>query len=177
MQHGHLDHGLVWDEQLHAPLIVRAPDLAPRRFPHPVQAIDVLPTLLGLVDLPDEDKILDQVSGADVLAASWTPAAVFSRSSARQTKLGEDLTWSLTTDRWKFHLESDGRHHLYDLRKDPHEHDDIAKQHPQLVADLEAELVASLARQRERAKALGAGKTEKLDAQTVQELKEMGYME
>src|SRR5690606_7471572 len=51
--HGGLYHGsTLYEEQVRVPLIVSAPDLAPRRVRAPVELVDVAPTLLGMLDRP-----------------------------------------------------------------------------------------------------------------------------
>src|SRR5690606_10171864 len=67
-QHDHLEHGLVWEEQLHAPLLMRLPGVPPRRISTLVSAADVLPTVLGAIDFPGEEAIRRQASGNDVLS-------------------------------------------------------------------------------------------------------------
>lgn len=51
-QHGEAEHGGLWDEQLRVPLLIRAPGVAPARIREPVALVDVIPTLMGLSDLP-----------------------------------------------------------------------------------------------------------------------------
>lgn len=175
-QHEHMEHGLVWNEQLHAPWLLRAPGLEPRRVPHPVSAHDVLPTLLGLLELPDEEKLRAQATGHDVLAADFTPLPVFSRSSVRQVRLGTNASFAITTDRWKLEVQADSQA-LYDLQRDPHERNNVAKDNRALVQELTELGRRMFAEQRELAKKLGAGKTEKLDAGTLGELQQLGYLE
>ncbi|HMV68710.1 MAG TPA: sulfatase [Myxococcota bacterium] len=176
-QHDHMEHGLVWDEQLHAPLLIRAPGLAPRRVPFPMSAHDVLPTVLGLVELPDEATLTAQITGHDVLAEGYAPGPVFSRSSVRQVKLGTNVSFAMTTSEWKAIIQADHPPALYDLVHDPYERDDVADDHPEVVAELRALGKSMFEAQRALAERLGAGKTEKLDAGTLHELQQLGYME
>jgi choline-sulfatase len=176
-QHGHPEHGLTWDEQLHAPCVILAPGVAPRRVPFPVSAHDVLPTLLGMLDLPDEASLLAQVTGHNVLAPDYQPAPVFSRSSLRQVKHGATAEIALTTDRWKVVVPAEGKPQLFDLRADPHEQQNVAKLNPDVAEAMAAEARELFKRQRALGEALGAGKTEKMPAELVEELKGMGYLE
>ncbi|RJP30756.1 MAG: hypothetical protein C4547_16295 [Phycisphaerales bacterium] len=47
-QHDWPNHGGCWHEQLHVPLLVRVPGLAPRSVDGPVSTVDVLTTVLNL---------------------------------------------------------------------------------------------------------------------------------
>ncbi|MCP4660971.1 MAG: sulfatase-like hydrolase/transferase, partial [bacterium] len=53
-EHGLMEHGLLYDENLRIPLIIRAPGRlgAGKRIPQQVSTIDVAPTILDLVGLP-----------------------------------------------------------------------------------------------------------------------------
>ncbi|HMV67681.1 MAG TPA: sulfatase, partial [Myxococcota bacterium] len=120
-QHGEPGHGLVWQEQLHAPLILKAPGAAPRRVPGTISAIDVLPTALGLVELPDEARIRSQMTGVDVLADGFTTRPVFSQSSGRQVTLGKAQAWTLTDDHSSCRWTEGGDVVTWDLDADPYE--------------------------------------------------------
>jgi arylsulfatase A-like enzyme len=176
-QHGHLEHGLTWDEQLHAPGFLIAPGLTPRHLPFPVSAHDILPTLLGLIDLPDEASYLTQSTGHDVLAADYTPLPVFSRSSLRQVRLGVTAEVALTTNQWKVIVPAEGKPLLFDLSKDPHEKKNIASRQPELAERMAEQAREMFKEQRALGVALGAGKTEKIADELVEELRGMGYME
>lgn len=176
-QHNHVEHGLVWYEQLHAPLLIRAPGQAPRRVPHAVSAHDILPTLLGLVELPAEETMRAQVTGHDLLAPDFSPQPVFSRSSVRQVRLGTHASFAITTDRWKLEIQGEDKTALYDLQADPHELTNVAKDHRDVVQELTELGRQWFHEQRALAQKLGAGKTEKLDAGTLGELQQLGYLD
>ena len=104
---GEPGHGLVWDEQLHVPLLMRVPGQAPRRVATQLSVVDVVPTLLGLVPLPGSERFLEQSSGFDVLHDDHVERAVFGMSSERQLEFGR-WAYALTTPRWKLVVEEDG---------------------------------------------------------------------
>jgi arylsulfatase A-like enzyme len=176
-QHGHMEHGLTWDEQLHTPFFVIAPDTEARRVPYPVGAHDLVPTLMGLADLPDEAAWLGQVTGRDVLAEDFEPTPIFSRMSLRQVRKDLNATFALTGRRWKFVGHAGGKRELFDLDADPHELDDVADEHPEVCDRLAKQVKEMLQAQRALAERLGSGETEELDDGTISELRELGYME
>src|SRR5205823_5536801 len=64
--HGEEDHGIfLYDSVLQVPLIVRAPSLSPRRIGAVVRIVDVMPTVLDLLNLPAPR--LDGVSLVDLM--------------------------------------------------------------------------------------------------------------
>jgi arylsulfatase A-like enzyme len=177
MQHNTQQHGLTWNEQLHAPLLIRVPGQPGRRVPQLLGGNDVLPTLLGLIDLPEEEKLSGQVTGSDTLAPGFVPRPVVSRTSVRQISTGAASSWSLTDVRYKIIVRPKGDAMLFDLQNDPHELNDIAKSEPALTATMVAQLKERVAASREHATKIGAGKTEKLDQSTMDQLGELGYLE
>ena len=182
-QHGVERHGLVWSEQTHAPLLIRASDIEPDRHPGMVTASDIVPTLLGMVDLPDEVDLLAQTSGQDVLADGDPRQAVLSRSSLRRSDRVGDAhktfpdTWALTTPEWTLHWTRKGPTALHDLDDDPYERSSVLDEHPELAQDLWHSGTWWLKSQRERGKQLGAGKLEAMDPELVRQLEELGYVE
>lgn len=174
-QHEEPGHGLVWDEQLHAPLLIRAPGAAPRRVATTVSAIDVLPTALSLVELPNEERVRAQMTGRDVLAADYKPRPVFSQSSGRQVALGKAQQWALTDDRYKCRWQEGGEVEVWDLKADPHELAPAAL--PEQAAKCKASLETMLTAQRARAEQLGAGKTREMSPEQIKMLEELGYLQ
>lgn len=147
-QHGLPGHGRAYDEQLHAPLIIRAPGLAPGRFADPVSAVDVLPSLLHLLDLPGKGEFLGQVTGVNRFDAGlpgehdW----VMSQSSPKQTDAGA-LEYALSEKRWKYLRGADNKERLFDLAADPHELRDVAEAHPKILEECRGRLDLLLERQ------------------------------
>jgi arylsulfatase A-like enzyme len=180
-QHGHLEHGLVWEEQLAAPLAIRAPGVKPERVTTLTTAQDLLAILAGVADLPNEADLLQQVSGRNVLADRGD-RPVLSRLSRRRvqdnTPIGDEpMQWSLHSDTHHFIYRETGAHSLFDRKADPHALNDIAPANPELVAEFAAQVEALNALHAKRAVELGAGKTAPLDAATVEDLKELGYLD
>ncbi len=173
-QHNEPGHGLVWEEQLHSPLLVIAPGAAARRVPGVLSMPDVFPTALGLVDLPGEAEFLAQASGKDVLAADYTPRGVLSQTSIRQLKFGVPQTYTLTSDTFKCEWAADGTTSLWDHASDPYELapvTDAARLDP-CVSEGKALVDAQIARGKE----LG-GHREKLSDAEIERLRQLGYVE
>jgi len=142
-KHGiYFDHHGLYDEDIHVPLIVRWPGVTETgtRIPHLVQHIDIAPTILEIADIavPQEmegSSLVPYLTGG--CDAPLYPYLV-SLECTRQMK------WALRGDGYKYILarEEDYRggpmRELYDLKKDPHEMNNIADQQPEQARELEA---------------------------------------
>jgi len=181
--HGAREHGhTLYQELLHVPLVVRAPGFAPRRVPDRVHLVDVLPTLVELLDLAGAP------APADLAGVSLVPA-LRGHELAQRAFLGElrlrarNAADCLIRGRWKLIVERDpdepdgagGRALLFDLERDPRETRDLAGRHPALVRELAAELEARLASARTAGEALRAGGRVDLSREEEQLLEALGY--
>ena len=189
-QHGEPGHGQVWDEQLHAPLMIRTPVTRARRVPAVLSAADVLPTLLGQLALPDTDRFLEQASGLDVLHPAFSERAVLSRTSDRQASFGRDVLYAWTDGRTVCHgpdvpapPTAEGEpappgtspSRLFNLALDPHQLSPIDD--PARLDACLGMMRGEIARQRQRRNSLGAGVTEKMDATEIEALRALGYVD
>ena len=144
-----------------------------------ISTVDVAPTLLGMVALPEEARFLDQVTGRDVLATDYRRRPVLSRTSPRKRAAGRKpapTTWSLTGRRWKYTRDERGSEQLFDLSVDPWELAPITDR-PTLVAQLRASLRRQRRAHRLRADELQAGDTLPADPALIEELRLLGYLE
>jgi arylsulfatase A-like enzyme len=135
-EHGGRYHGsTLYDEQIRVPLLVRFPGVTPHVVGGQVQLVDVVPTILGLLDLEPPAW----VRGTDLgpwLAAPAAPAAVlppafaefeYKRMAMRgMEKLICDMNWGVCA--------------FHDLRTDPREQTNLVDRWPQRVAVLRAHL-------------------------------------
>jgi arylsulfatase A-like enzyme len=169
-QHGEPGHGLVWEEQLHVPWMIRAPRVAARRISEVVTLADFAPTLLHLFDLPGKAAFLGQVSGVDRFAPTEAHAdlRILAQTSPRQSAR-EGIGYALRGGKWKLHRGEDGEQALYDLEADPFELKDVSLRWPEVVARLSEELDATLVRQ------VRGVETEEASEATTNELRALGY--
>lgn len=180
--HGKLIHGQLYDEVMRIPLLVSLPEMrgspgpscrdleAPRagRSNAIVQHVDVMPTLAECLGEPTPAGVQGQ-SFLGVLAGQPGP-----RTTAYfDTSLGYQR--GLFRDGWKW-LEDPptGARQLYDLRTDPRERRNLAKQDIGRGAELSAEL----ARHRtENEAARIASERIEVDPEVHEALEALGYVE
>jgi len=133
------DHHGLYEVTTHVPLILHFPRLFPagRRIPGLVQHVDLLPTLLEIVGADEGESELDGLSLLPLIKKETTRLRddVFFEESYVQRKIG------LRTEDWKYLFAPDGTGHclycrkvhggveeLYDLRRDPEEKVNLARQ-------------------------------------------------
>ena len=216
-------HGALYDEHLHVPLVVRLPGgkHGGRRIADPVQLVDLVPTVLELVDLsppravhgsslvealegraqPAARPVLAEGGSQDqstlvdgrwklIVSEPWTARPAAQRSHpALSPDQREALASELATARaaggatfdearwsadWLRRTLGGERVELYDLRADPEERRDLAREHPDVVARLRGLLEA----ERRRAEAVRrpeAAPGGALDPGALRDLEALGY--
>jgi arylsulfatase A-like enzyme len=171
-EHGALGHGhSVHVEVVRVPLAIRAPGLAPRRVPELARQIDVLPTVLELLDLP----VPPGLAGRS-LAPALRGAALGEAGALSELDLSGLRFDSWRTQRWKLIRPGpDGPPRLYDLAADPRETCDVAAQHPDVTAALTAELERAKDAGRARARLFGAARELTLTPAIQDDLAGLGY--
>ena len=172
-EHGELEHGyFLYQNTNHVPLIIRSPGAAGgRRVEDVVSLIDVMPTILGYLDLP----IPAHVQGRDLS----DPASHFDPDSSRYVYTeamtpilyGCNPLLALVGEGWKY-IDST-RPELYNLNEDPAERVNLYSSQSQRAATMQAEL-ASRVQQLYRPQTPDAQAS--LDADSIRQLKSLGYL-
>ena len=109
----------------------------------PVQCIDIMPTLLELVDAPAPPGMQGQSLLSLIEGGEWTTKPLFFASSyggytadadeyRRRTHAVRTARWKLIDNAWE------GSRELYDLAADPLERVDAANRYPQVADSLQA---------------------------------------
>ncbi|MCW5977080.1 MAG: sulfatase [Bryobacteraceae bacterium] len=191
--HGFTAHGhSLYRELIHAVLMMWNPRLlpAPRRVTETVQLIDVYPTILDLLRIAPPGLIQGQ-SLAPLLAGkpfARKAPVVSTRFAHPNAKPGgtvpENRTggFAIFQDQWKLIYRDQARRaglpevELYDRRADPKETSNVAAANPEVVTKLRNELDAWIAAQEEVKKMVGPGGKSKLDPQSLERLRTLGYI-
>jgi arylsulfatase A-like enzyme len=170
--HDGMGHGTtLYNEQLHVPLFILGPDIAPARVREPVSTLGLARTIAAYTGLPDRAHWWGQDLLADTMDAGW----VYSRTR------GPTPAWNLD-----MHAVIDGGTKVireskrkalerYDLESDPREQENLAD----VSATGADPYVASMERERRTARAQSpAGSVSKaLDPETLRQLRDLGYLE
>jgi arylsulfatase A-like enzyme len=144
-EHRRFDHGFtLYNEQIHVPLIVRLPgQRGGLQIADAVSSIDVMPTILDLLDVPLGQRLSRQLRGTSLvwtMRGQHTPRDLFSETDYREYTYKRSI---IGPDGWKLivTLES-GHRELYHLPSDPGEAHDLASSQPERAAEVEERLLA-----------------------------------
>ena len=140
--HGEREHGLfVYDEAIHVPLIIKQEGNvgAGRRVAELVQHIDVVPTILDLVKAPVPGRLHGRSLKPVLDGTGHLPdSSVYSEALYARYHFGWSELTALTDERYRYIRAP--RDELYDLRRDPGEHENIAAERGQARQTLRAAL-------------------------------------
>jgi len=140
--HGESSHGyFIYQSTLHVPLIFHWPagfTGQPARVQRPAGLIDVAPTVLDFLRVPEPASF----EGTSLLGGA--ASAVYSESLHTHDSFGWAPLRSMRLDGYKY-IEAP-RPELYDLENDPDERINIAGENPSKARTLHAELAKMLAR-------------------------------
>lgn len=142
-EHSRFDHGFtLYNELLHVPFIISLPDWYRKTLVRDaVSSIDVMPTILDLLDIPISQQTEQQIRGHSLLhhlRGTAQPRDLFSETDYRAYTYKRSI---ISPQNWKLivTLESKTRE-LYDLNTDPGEKNNIAMLHPQRADELQHRL-------------------------------------
>lgn len=144
-EHRRFDHGFtLYQEQIHVPLIIRLPgQTEDQRVAERVSSIDVMPTILDLLDVPLSDRERGQLRGMSltgVMNGGRAPRDIFSETDYRHYTYKRSI---IAPDGWKLiYTLEDKTRELFDLKADPTEANDLAPQQPRLADALQRRLFA-----------------------------------
>ena len=154
-RHGWGNHRLLYDWSIRVPLILKAPGVAAGVVvEEQTRTIDILPTLLELLDVPGPDtdglSLLPLARGEKESEPRIAYADALNRLDDHSPKARRlppktyDNLFVATDGRWKLihHHEKPANDELFDLEADPGETRNVASEHPEerqrLLAYLEA---------------------------------------
>jgi hypothetical protein len=151
MEHGFVGHAstnwdsTVYDDLVQVPLLIVYPPKLPqgKRIDTQVRMIDIMPTVLDLVDIPLDAPI----QGKSIVSLMNQDAAFQETAYSESTpcgyscpkKLVNNRLRSVRTNDWKFITVYDDatgetQEELYNLREDPGEQDNVLRKHPLIAS-------------------------------------------
>jgi choline-sulfatase len=170
--HGEETHSMfVYDSAIRVPLILRGPGLLPAgtEVEAPVRTIDLVPTLLDLLEVPPLATPHARSLRAVIEGRSSAPApAVYAETYVPQLYMNGAPLRAVRDERYK--LIDAPRPELYDLARDPGETQDRYRDEPKVAAALRAEL------DRITGGAPGAMSFGRVDSAAAEKLRALGYV-
>lgn len=180
-EHGYWGHGKkLFEPSLRIPLVISFPSKIPQGkvVPNLVRSIDIMPTVLELLDKDVEIDIqgvslLPLISGEKNLSLASYGETFFPR-----LRFGEEELRSYRTDRWKYirFIEDNKiiKEELFDLKNDPGESKDFAKREESKVKELAFLLDRII--ESDRKLAVNKNTFFAMDEETRKKLKSLGYI-
>jgi choline-sulfatase len=172
-EHGEYSHGVfLYDSTLRIPWLMVAPGLpVGRRVRNQARTIDLLPTVLSLVDgeIPAASQGVNLLPTIQDQPVGTTLS--YGETLYPKTNMGWAELRSMRTPQWKYIRAP--RPELYDLQSDPQERTNVIQKHPQEARQLESELAMLTA--------TGPGKPPEqvglkaMSSETERQLRSLGY--
>jgi arylsulfatase A-like enzyme len=181
-QHDWPAHGLVWDEQLRVPLVMRFPPaakVAPARVGHLVSLVDLFPTVLARLEpweAPSRREFSKLATGTDVLAPGFVERPIFAQRTGRELEDDPGEMYSITTREWKYIHEPEVGDKLFDRRKDPHELDNLAERDTKTAERVHGITMVMIRGQTARGAALGTAEAGAMDPEVLRQMQALGYL-
>jgi arylsulfatase A-like enzyme len=191
-EHGWSAHGhTLYQELAHTVFLMWNSELlpTPRRVAEPVQLIDVMPTVLDLLDVEIEgltqgQSLASLAKGLPFQRKGPVMSSRFAHHNAKRGGVPENRTGTFAwLDRnWKLIYRDQAKRarmnrvELYERGTDRAETKNVAAQHPQVVDRLMGEVNQWTEAQKQVRKLLGPGGETTLDPQTIERLRSLGYI-
>jgi len=148
-EHKRFDHGFsLYDELIHVPLVIKLPEknLRGATIPDQVSSIDVMPTILDLLDAQVPEKTQKQLRGISLVPAMRGEAVNQDAYSETDYRLYTFKRSIRTTDGWKFIITMESKQkELYNLNTDPGETKNLIETEARRAYELEQKVFAHFA--------------------------------
>lgn len=176
LEHGGFQHKKIFHyPNLHVPLIVHAPGRAPRTVEEPVELIDLVPTVLDLLGLPQHPGTMGR-SLAPVVDGGPTDALVGHLAFAESSLPGNGWRSVVSRQHQLLYDVSTDERRLFDLGADPTEQHDVAGEQPEVVTRMMGVLKERLAENARRNPGAAAAQRP-IDDETRRQLRALGYVQ
>ena len=128
----------LFDELLHVPLLFVGNSISPGIIKKQSRHVDILPTLLNLINIKNHEKI----DGQDLISKIDKKSIQYLHTMPYQKQSSSDMI-GIRTDKYKyfrFARNPDENVHLYDLENDPFENTNIAEGNEKLISEFETKI-------------------------------------
>ena len=183
-EHGGVMHGrTLYTEIERIPLAIRVPGERPGRIRAPVRGVDLLPTLLDLLELPRGDQPMVGHSLVELVKGASPPDAGILMES-RLDQLPNATLEAYILGKWKLIVKTPRREDqgrpvsvsLFDRKLDPAEQNNVAEEHPEIVSRMAERLRTAVSNAERAATLFQEGGRLNLSEEELERLRELGYL-
>jgi arylsulfatase A-like enzyme len=161
----------LFDELLLVPLLFVGNGCKSKKIKQQIRTVDILPTLLDILKIEFDEKKIDGKSLQGLMNGKKSNENIAYLESNPLIQLKSDDVIGIRTSEYKYFrdsVNSKKRIHLYDLRNDPFENENISNKNIELVEKFENKL-------QEIINDSNLKSTDENDDEIYKELKKMGY--
>ncbi|MGB5163399.1 MAG: sulfatase [Thermoanaerobaculia bacterium] len=173
LEHGGFLHNALFQEILHVPLVFRLPEslgfASGRRIQNVVRLVDVVPTLLEVLDLPVPEHLQGRSLLPLVEGDETDTRPIFSQWLA-----GGRIV-ALRDGEWKY-IRVKRKEQLFDLSTDPEELVNRLSERQEVLFSLQQKVDEIIGESYALAEGQTAGRPPELDQQTREQLESLGYL-
>jgi arylsulfatase A-like enzyme len=166
---------VLFDDLIRVPLIYNGGKLKnPKKISQLVRIIDIFPTILDILEIPNSQKI-DGRSVKPLMEGKILDDLPAFIESTPYVKLKSNDVMGIRTSKYKYFRDkenSKNRVFLFDLENDPNENNNIAKNSPNIILEMEFILDEILNDSKEKSIDFNEEETKSIE----EELKRLGYM-
>lgn len=177
VERGIIGHGVtLYEEMVRVPLIIAGPGVPNGVVHHPVMSIDLAPTILSLLGLPPDPRM----QGVDLFGGHLPRRTIWSEvvDPLAHKYLLREAEWKLIHDPQEFEVlfPSTAPWELFSLEDDPAEKTNLYETLPRDAERLSEALLRLRGRYEELGASLGRRGEGALDAETLAQLRALGYV-
>ena len=136
-----LDH-YFYDDLIHIPLIISVPNIQVQKIENLVRTVDIFPTILDILQVQFKEKVDGQSLLPLIKGEQFQELPVYMERELMLKHSELDVCGIRTSNYKYFRASSDNtkKIHLFDLKKDPSEENNIAQTQENIVKKMEEEL-------------------------------------
>jgi arylsulfatase A-like enzyme len=174
------EHGVghrysLYSPEIHVPLIVVYPPRIPQgvRVHSIARSLDIFPTVLDLAGISLTSRVSAEIQGRSLIPDLKEPPP----DIAAVSEDSEDRQFSLRTSRYQYIVvrDSNTREELFNIEQDPLEERDLSASLPELTMQLRQRLAQEIS-QLHKVRRAGRAEDHKLDPDTIERLRSLGYL-
>ncbi len=149
LEHGRIDHGAtLYDEVIRVVFTIRTPEPDKRMIRDQVRLIDLMPTLLDVLDIEPNEQLQGQMQGTNLMPLLLGRSLNLDAVSETDYRYYVSKKSIRTNDDWKFIIDSSSGHEeLFHLETDPDEKNNLLVSNKDKAEELKEKIYDCLSKE------------------------------